>query len=325
MNVNKNRSWRKANYAVIVKNIMPHSFHQLIWHILNLLTIKTILFNISINFSVDTICYYGIIIFTLNTLIIGDDYGRLHGCQNQNFKRVWSIKLTAETRSRQIIREKRIFRPSRYGTGQIRDASPCKGRWLVGYTGGQNIWVLTGCILSGKDRLRAIWNTRSDYQTPRSKTRSQAFRCRFELYRSAAFSRQSHSCCDACYYDSKTVQAFPPPSQYRTGIDSPAKKRAINIIGDGEWTSRYEQLRHQATQGCLTGQGGYGLTLFMRQGMVAWMHAWPKPHTTNTNITKHQIFNATENLLELPQSLRTQITIVLADMILNQSHQEAKL
>jgi hypothetical protein len=63
----------------------------------------------------------------------------------------------------------------------------------------------------------------------------------------------------------------------------------------------------------------------MRQGMAAWMHAWPKPHTSGSNSARHQIFNASSDHQKLPQSLRTQVTMVLADMILNQSYKEAIL
>jgi len=68
------------------------------------------------------------------------------------------------------------------------------------------------------------------------------------------------------------------------------------------------------------------MALFIRQGMVAWMNAWPKTHNPpGNNITKHQIPGTASKILELPQSLQTQITMLLADMILNQSHQEAIL
>lgn len=42
-----------------------------------------------------------------------------------------------------------------------------------------------------------------------------------------------------------------------------------------QWTARYEQLRqHAVEQGC--GGRGWGLTLFLRRGFVAWMQAWPQ-------------------------------------------------
>lgn len=41
-----------------------------------------------------------------------------------------------------------------------------------------------------------------------------------------------------------------------------------------QWKARYEQLRQQALeQGC--GGRGWGLNLFLRCGLVAWMRAWP--------------------------------------------------
>jgi hypothetical protein len=329
MNVNKNSYWRKANYAVNVKSNMPQCLPQCIWYMLNILASKAIFLNILRNYFIDICCYCGIIVFTINTTIAGDSYGKLQGCQNQSPKGVWDTKSTIKERNRRIVRAKRIFRFSRYSAGQIRDATPCKGRRLVGDTCSTDIWILARRLLSGKDCFRARWIPWTDSQTPWPKTCPQTNRYRLKLYRSAAFPRQNHFYYGTGYDGSKTIQAFRSSSQYRTSIDSPAKKRAVEGIGDDwintEWTSRYEQLRREASQDYLSYQGGWGLALFMRQGMAAWMHAWPKPHTSGSNSARHQIFNASSDHQKLPQSLRTQVTMVLADMILNQSYKEAIL
>src|SRR5207302_1965593 len=67
-------------------------------------------------------------------------------------------------------------------------------------------------------------------------------------------------------------------TQPRTRIDAQSKKTAVNedlphSIPQQEWMARYEQLRSDALS---RGQGistGFGLTLFLRHGMVAWMRA----------------------------------------------------
>jgi hypothetical protein len=81
------------------------------------------------------------------------------------------------------------------------------------------------------------------------------------------------------------------------------------------WTCRYEDLRRGAVEGYAPARNSWGLTLFLRQGLVAWMHAWPRKHVIKENPTGHHLGGSTIGPLELAPSLRTQITLVLADMI----------
>lgn len=84
-----------------------------------------------------------------------------------------------------------------------------------------------------------------------------------------------------------------------------------------EWTCRYEGLRKGAAEGYAFLQNSWGLTLFIRQGLVAWMHAWPREHTAHKNGYADRLVSSTVDFAGPTPSLGAQITFLLADIILN--------
>ena len=83
------------------------------------------------------------------------------------------------------------------------------------------------------------------------------------------------------------------------------------------WTCRYEDLRRGAVKGYTCLHSSWGLALFIRQGLVAWMHAWPREHTAHENGHADRLVRSTVDFPERSPSLGTQIALVLADIILN--------
>ncbi len=81
-----------------------------------------------------------------------------------------------------------------------------------------------------------------------------------------------------------------------------------------EWTARYEQLRSTALSKYQSNGGNWGKALFIRHGMVGWMRAWPKEDTPPIN---NQPPPPIIHRASIPSSLRNQITVLLANMILN--------
>jgi len=74
------------------------------------------------------------------------------------------------------------------------------------------------------------------------------------------------------------------------------------------WTQRYEALRIQA----LEGRGmGWGLALASDRGLAAWMQAWPPDVPPVTGCAGPAVAAGT-----VPDPLRGQIALVMADMIL---------
>lgn len=79
--------------------------------------------------------------------------------------------------------------------------------------------------------------------------------------------------------------------------------------------NQYEALRQEALRADALGRPGHGLALFIRRGMAAWIDALsvlvgpPRPVFE----TREQ---STANWMSLPSSLRSDLTTVLADMVL---------
>jgi hypothetical protein len=74
-------------------------------------------------------------------------------------------------------------------------------------------------------------------------------------------------------------------------------------------TAHYEQLRRDATSGCQ----GFGLALFLRRGMTAWMLAWSE-FADNVEPETRSVFGDHETI---PGDMRPQLTSLLAGMILS--------
>jgi hypothetical protein len=67
---------------------------------------------------------------------------------------------------------------------------------------------------------------------------------------------------------------------------------------------------------CVPAQSSWGLTLFLRQGLAAWMHAWPKTPAACETRDTHRLSGSPAALPERSPLWESQIILVLADMIL---------
>jgi len=79
--------------------------------------------------------------------------------------------------------------------------------------------------------------------------------------------------------------------------------------------AQYEQLRSDALHS--PGSRGYGLVLFLRQGMLPWMRAASR--CTSERQPRSSLPPRAETIL--PLEVRNQITIVLAAMIVGQQQE----
>jgi hypothetical protein len=81
-----------------------------------------------------------------------------------------------------------------------------------------------------------------------------------------------------------------------------------------DWAVRYEQLRNDVLSHAAG--GGFGLILFLRQGMTAWMRAssWaviPVPQTARKSLQPWNTINS------LPYDVRSQAAVILAGILLS--------
>jgi hypothetical protein len=84
-------------------------------------------------------------------------------------------------------------------------------------------------------------------------------------------------------------------------------------IAGSDLTAQYEQLRREATSCSEHAVQGLGLALFLRHGMTAWMQAW-SPCTDSATANPHP---RPATPASVPMDLRTQITTLLAGIILD--------
>ena len=75
-----------------------------------------------------------------------------------------------------------------------------------------------------------------------------------------------------------------------------------------ELTAQYEQLRDDALN---RSAHGFGLALFLQQGMTAWMRAWSEC----ANAPQTPPAAAVPLAVPLPAAVRAQLTLILASML----------
>jgi len=90
-----------------------------------------------------------------------------------------------------------------------------------------------------------------------------------------------------------------------------------------EWAQRYEDLRQRALSERQAAGHNWGMALFLRNGLAGWIRAWPKPDPA-AQAEHPRCSTSMTPPPSLPASMREQITILLANMILN-GHKEARL
>ena len=102
-------------------------------------------------------------------------------------------------------------------------------------------------------------------------------------------------------------------------LDRAADSLGLCCVPAGQWTARYEQLRQQAVeQGC--GGRGWGLTLFLRRGLVAWMRAWPPASLPNPP-REEAMREEPEGRMSLSTELRDQMVSVWVNMVLHKQEE----
>lgn len=83
------------------------------------------------------------------------------------------------------------------------------------------------------------------------------------------------------------------------------------VEGHGELTARYEQLRGDALDRTGLPAHGFGLALFLQQGMAAWMRAW----LGSTNEPQTPSASSAPLAVPLPSAVRAQLTLIVASML----------
>jgi hypothetical protein len=82
------------------------------------------------------------------------------------------------------------------------------------------------------------------------------------------------------------------------------------------YEQHYERLRQEALCPCRGLERGHGLVLFLSQGMAAWMKALATLQPPRPNATEESIPGPLSAATKLSKSVRSELTTVLAGMVL---------
>ena len=319
-------TWCKVYYASNVKINLPHVLEQINCKMLRIFSINATLMHNFIKKALDKDKNKGIIYLTIIPLCTGECHGCAKEQKKPGFTSAGISQPSSTTCDQQDVYRQRIFRSLRSCSGQVRDAAlrPCRRSY--GRPSRLNIWIFPGGFLPDKGGIRARRTARTGPQAPRAQTRPQNHRYGSQFYRQLHDRRQNSTIARIIKTGSKTVWLFGTSPQHRTRSIAATKKRAMNNppieFNDScnEWTARYEQLRSTALSKYQSNGGNWGKALFIRHGMVGWMRAWPKEDTLPIN---NQPPPPIIPRTSIPSSLRNQITVLLANMILNGQREAA--
>jgi hypothetical protein len=85
------------------------------------------------------------------------------------------------------------------------------------------------------------------------------------------------------------------------------------VAAGGEWTAWYEALRRAAINWTGSAPVAWGLNLFLRQGLAAWMQACPRPTGVEPPAPPLMLSRAPPSAL--PVAVSNQLVTVLANMV----------
>lgn len=313
---------RKANYAFCVNPIMPYRCSmEWIFSCIKY-ALKSFYCNNLWLFLLDNSLVYGIIRLTVKLSYSGDQYhGRFWRCKIGSPWPKWHIKCPSGGCCRRSIFRERVFRPSGSAASKIRNASTRAARRRASFKGSKNVRFFTCFILSDTACLRPVRISRFDASSARSQTCPQANRRCNGIY----FVLQKQKSISSCNgYGNSHQTAFwvkHTSPQYRTCIAAPAKKRAVNLSKlDGcldYCANRYEQLRQMILEGKDYCCQGWGLSLFIHRGFLAWVDAISKIESYQQQSVVPAILVPDKTTLVIPDTIRSQMIMTISDMVLS--------
>lgn len=265
----------------------------------------------------------GIIELTAHWTKPGGSHDYHHGCEVCHTPAARRSQSPSRSCDRFLVSPIRVLRHARSRPGQVRDAAAGSTRRTHGHGGGRGLRMFAVRVLRSQGGLSA-WRIAGSGPSPaRSSTPAQVewtgpgLPSRTARSRSVAWRRSVGTTRPRC------VWSECPSPQHRTGAGSPAKKGAalLPAVADSHelWAARYEDLRKRAlTFGEADSEAGWEQVLVIRQGLRAWMDAWPQAHATRPAPVS-PILSTTSSELDpaLTPRQQSQLAQILASMILH--------
>jgi hypothetical protein len=222
---------------------------------------------------------------------------------------------------RRTVSDSRVFRSSRFGTSQIRDAAPSSNRGTAGQPIGECLRVLAPFLLPSAGGLPAGRTPGAHAAEARTEAGTQAHRRSARFPAPGASARSILACGGSEFARPGQVRHQRSSAQHRACLGAESKKNegnqilTLSVASEG-FVARYEQLRNSALSRSSPSASNFGLTLFLRQGMIAWMM-----HACSCAVPATLIQSAIPShpVSPLRSDVRSQATLILAGIILNQS------
>lgn len=220
---------------------------------------------------------------------------------------------------RRTVPEPRVFRSPRPCSGQVRNAAPGRNRGTAGEPIGSRLRVFQALLLPGAGEFSTGRPAGVDAPEAGSQESSQAYRRGSRIDPPSPSGRSLVTLGGSGFAYPGALWHRGSSTQHRTRFGAQSKKTAVNEASPPpaavqDWVARYEQLRKDAlSQG--TG-GSFGLVLFLRQGMTAWMRASacavpPAPTPAGKSV------NPVNAVSPLPGDVRSQAAVILAGILLH--------
>src|SRR5262249_49050722 len=180
---------------------------------------------------------------------------------------------------RSALPRKQLLRPTRSGSGQIRDATPGACRGTVGAPSLFRLRFLSPLLLSSPSGLRAGRAARANPPQARPASRPQTdWRC-------SGLSPQGKKRATRAWRLSlgsaprSRVWSEASSAHHRARVRAAAKKSSLTEAAlerpeFGNLTQHYERIRESALNQRQREDQGLGLALFLRAGMTAWMQTY---------------------------------------------------
>jgi len=210
---------------------------------------------------------------------LGDRQRRKQTIKERPFARRRRAQFTSRTSCGPQVSPKRVLRPARSGSSQVRDAASRLGRKGLGHGCREGVRHLAANFLSSQGKPRRsghsrvgsekAWTARSA-QTPR--------RCDW-LSQATRASGPAHSSSSACSIRSRPFRRGGPSKDNRTGPSGKkngplSSRQAIGALFDSTTIfERYERVRRIGAGEVAEPQYRDALALLLRQGMLRWAGA----------------------------------------------------
>lgn len=188
-------------------------------------------------------------------------------------------QFTSRTSSGPQVSAKRVLRPARSGSSQIRDASSRLGGKCFGHGCREGLWDLSANVLSSQGEPGRSWPGRVGSEKAWTARSAQTPRRCDQVSQAAGASGPTHSSSSACGISSRPLRRAGPSTDDRTGPSGKKNGRLSYREAVGAFCEsttvfeRYERVRRIGADEMAESQYRDGLVLLVRQGMLRWARA----------------------------------------------------